>query len=181
MQIHSIANPQNVLARATQRLQPRKTFFTIAGALIAIAGIGLQSAFAGSNEQEDARGWDHTRVCTLATLEGRYLFAESGVLLPPAFGVTTPTQAADAGVHTFNGNGTGSDTLTFRMGTQVVLENAVSPLAYTVNSNCTGTISVLNGPSFDIFIAPDGDSFASIATAPAGNYATSVIHRVSKK
>jgi hypothetical protein len=180
MQTHSIATPENIMVRATPRLQPRKKFFTIAASLIAIAGMGLQNAFAVSNEQE-ARGWDNPRVCTLATLEGRYLFAESGVLLPPAFGVTAPTQAADAGVHTFNGNGTGSDTVTFRIGTQVVLENAESPIAYTVNTNCTGTITVLNGPSFDIFIAPDGEIFSSIATAPAGNYAASIAQRVSKK
>ena len=181
MQIHSTVTLENIPVRATQRLQRRNKFFRIAAGLVAIAGMSLQSAFAVSNEQEDAKGGDNSRVCTLATLEGRYLFAESGVLLPPAFGVTAPTQAADAGVHTFNGNGTGSDTVTFRIGTQVVLENAVSPVAYTVNANCTGTISVLNGPSFDIFIAPDGESFSSIATAPAGNYATSIVQRVSKK
>lgn len=180
MQIHSAATLENTRLRPTPRLQPRKKFFTIAAGLVAIAGMNLQSAFAAPSDQE-LRGWDGPRVCTLATLEGRYLFAESGVLLPPAFGVSVPTQAADAGIHTFNGNGTGSDTVTFRIGTSVVLENAVSPIAYTVDANCTGTMTVLNGPSFDIFIAPDGESFSSIATAPAGNYAASIAQRVSRK
>jgi hypothetical protein len=180
MRIHSTATVENIRLGATPRLQLRKKFFAIAAGLIAIAGMSLQSAFAASNEQE-SRGWDGHRVCTLATLEGQYLFAESGVLLPPAFGVAEPTQAADAGIHTFNGNGTGSDTVTFRIGTSIVLENAVSPTSYTVNANCTGTITVLNGPSFDIFIAPDGGSFSSIATAPAGNYAASIAQRVSRK
>ena len=121
------------------------------------------------------------RVCTLATLQGRYLFAESGVLLPPAFGVAVPTQAADVGFHIFNGDGTGTDIVTVRIGSTVVLENLVSPLVYTVNADCTGTITVSNGPSFDIFVAPDGTQFGSIATAPAGNYPASIVSRVSKR
>ena len=180
MKFYNTPTLKNFQMDVTSRLQLRKKFFAIAAGLVAIAGTSLQSALAASNEQE-SRGWDGHRVCTLATLEGRYLFAESGVLLPPAFGVAEPTQAADAGIHTFNGNGTGSDTVTFRIGTNIVLENAVSPIAYTVNANCTGTITVLNGPSFDIFIAPDGESFSSIATAPAGNYAASIAQRVSRK
>jgi hypothetical protein len=81
----------------------------------------------------------------------------------------------------FNGDGTGSDTVTFRIGTTIVLENFVSPLDYTVNANCTGTITVLNGPSFDIFAAPDGEHFAAIATAPAGNYPVTIAQRVSRR
>ena len=180
MQIYRTAALVNIRPGVTRPSQGRKKFFAIAAGLVAIAGLGLQNALAAPNDQE-SRGWNGPHVCTLATLEGRYLFAESGVLLPPAFGVAVPTQAADAGTHTFNGNGTGTDTVTFRIGTGVVLENAVSPIAYTVDANCTGTITVLNGPSFDIFIAPDGESFSSIATAPAGNYAASIAQRVSRK
>jgi hypothetical protein len=53
------------------------------------------------------------------------------VLLPPAFGVAVPTQGADAGIHIFNGDGTGTDTVTFRIGNNFVLEDVVSPLLYT--------------------------------------------------
>jgi len=62
-----------------------------------------------------------------------------GTLLPPAFGVTEPTPGADAGYHTFNGDGTGTDTVTVRVGSQIFLENVVIPISYTVNANCTGT------------------------------------------
>ena len=92
-----------------------------------------------------------------------------------------PTEAADAGFHIFNGDGTGTDTVTFRIGGKVVLENVVSPIFYTVNADCTGTITVVNGPSFDIFIAPDGSEFAEIATAPSGNYPAAIDRRVSHK
>ena len=52
-------------------------------------------------------------TCTLKTLKGRYLVAEKGTILPPAFGVTGPTPGANAGFHIFNGDGTGTDIVTF--------------------------------------------------------------------
>ena len=121
--------------------------------------------------------------CTLKTLKGRYLFALNGTLLPPAFGITQPTIAAAAGVHIFNGDGTGTDTVTVRVGAKIVLRNVVAPIRYTVNADCTGsyTVQVPDGPSFDLFIAPTGESIATIATAPEGNYVSSIDKRVSRK
>ena len=119
-------------------------------------------------------------TCTLKTLKGRYLFADKGAILPPAFGVTGPTPGADAGFHLFNGDGTGTDTVTLRVNNVTVLKNVVVPISYTVNADCTGTITVLvpGGPSFGIFIAPNGEAIATIATDP-GNYVSSIDRRVS--
>jgi hypothetical protein len=131
-------------------------------------------------EQGYAAEKDHARECTLATLKGRYLFADSGTLLPPAFGVTEPTPGTDAGFHIFNGDGTGTDTVTLRINGVIVVENFVTPVSYTVNADCTGTVTVPNGPSFGIFIAPNGEAIAIIATDP-GNYVSSIAQRVSRK
>jgi hypothetical protein len=118
---------------------------------------------------------------TLKTLTGRYRFAASGTLLPPAFGVTAPTPGADAGYHICNGDGTGTDTVTVRINGVTVLENQVFPLTYKVNADCTGSYTVPNGPSFDLFIAPNGEAIARIATAPPGHYVSSIARRVSRK
>ena len=125
---------------------------------------------------------DSAPPCTLKTLKGRYLFAEKGTILPPAFGVTVPTIGADAGFHLFNGDGTGTDIVTFRINGVTVIRNAVAPISYTVNADCTGTITVLipGGPTFDMFIAPSGDSIATIAADP-GNYGAGISQRVSAK
>ena len=105
------------------------------------------------------------------------------LLFPPAFGVTTPTPSNAAGFNILNGDGTGTDIVTFSIGGQTVLKNVVAPISYTVNADCTGAYTVLvpNGPSFDISIAPDGEQFALIATAPPGNAAASINRRVSRK
>src|SRR5439155_16962931 len=126
---------------------------------------------------------DGPQACTLATLKGRYLFAFSTTLLPPAFGVTQPTPSNAAGFNTLNGDGTGTDTVTLTIGGHVALENAVVPTSYTVNTDCTGALRVLvpNGPSFDLFIAHDGERFASIVTGPPGNGGAGISRRVSSR
>jgi hypothetical protein len=180
MQFYHKPRAEEIQLGTRSGFQRRMKRLANAVGIVAVAALSLSSAFAASGEQ-DLQESDGPRVCTLGTLKGRYLFAASGVILPPAFGVTAPTQGADAGARILNGDDTGTDTVTVRIGNQIVLQNLVSPLSYTVNPDCTGTITVVSGPSFDIFIAPDGSEFAEIATAPAGNYATGIDRRVSHK
>jgi len=139
-----------------------------------VVAIGLLTVGQGYAKDKHDKG-----TCSLATLKGRYLFAASGTILPPAFGVTEPTPGADAGYHVFNGDGTGTDIVTVRVGSTVALENFVTPTHYTVNANCTGVLTVPNGPSFDLFIAPNGDFLSTISTAPPGNYVSRIEQRVS--
>ena len=138
--------------------------------------VGLLTVEPGYAEEKEPEP-----MCTLETLKGRYLFAQSGTTLPPAFGVTEPTPGHAAGFHIFNGDGTGTDIVTFRLGGVTVLENEVTPITYTVNADCTGSFTVPNGPSFGLFIAPDGESIASIATEPPGNEAADIARRVSRR
>jgi len=139
-----------------------------------VVAMGLLTIGQGYAKDKHDKG-----TCSLATLKGRYLFAASGTILPPAFGVTEPTPGADAGYHVFNGDGTGTDIVTVRVGSKVALANFVTPTHYTVNANCTGVLTVPNGPSFDLFIAPNGDFLSTISTAPPGNYVSRIEQRVS--
>ena len=130
--------------------------------------------FTGSSAWAD----DGQPTCTLKTLIGRYLFADKGTALPPFGMVTGPTPSSVAGFHLFKGDGTGTDTVTLVVNGVPVFRNAAVPLTYTVNADCTGTYTVLNGgPSFDIFVAPSGDALATIA----GNSVSNISQRVSPK
>ncbi len=95
-----------------------------------------------------------------------------------------PTPAADAGFEIFNGDGTGTDIVTLRVNGVIQFHNIAASTRYTLNPNCTGTITVsVNGgpgPTFDIFVAPDGEAFSSIATDP-GNYPSRIELRASSK
>jgi hypothetical protein len=141
---------------------------------------GLLVAGSSAWADDGIEGKESEPTCTLKTLKGRYLFAEKGTILPPAFGVTGPTPGVNAGFHLFNGDGTGTDIVTLRVNGVTVLRNLVVPISYTVNADCTGTITVLvpGGPFFDIFIAPNGDAIALVGMDP-GNYASGIVRRVS--
>jgi hypothetical protein len=141
-------------------------------------GIGLWATAMGvlvnvgflTVEQGYAEEIDHPTKCTLATLKGRYLFAAPATLFPPAFGVTEVSIGNAAGYHIFDGNGKGQDFVTFTINGKVQPVPSPNPLTYTLNSDCTGTYTVLpSGPDFDIFVSPNGDEITSIATAPPGN------------
>lgn len=127
-----------------------------------VASVGLFTiapAFAGGN--------DGAPKCTLATLKGRYLFAAPTTLFPPAFGLTEQAVGNAAGFHVFNGNGTGHDYVTFTL--NGVDQHVPSPndLTYTLNADCTGTYAIVgDGPTFDIFVSPNGDEMTAINTDP---------------
>jgi hypothetical protein len=143
------------------------------GVLVSVGFLTAAQAFADDN--------DGATRCTVKTLKGRYLFAGSGTALPPAFGVTEPSLTTSAGYHIFRGDGTGTDTVTFSINGNVVLENFISPTSYTVNPDCTGTFSVSSRPSFDLFISPDGEELVMIATDPGHVLAEGPQRRVAPK
>ena len=147
------------------------------GICITVGLLTVEPGYAGEKEHEPG--------CTLKTLKGRYLFSEPAMLVPPAFGITEPTPGNAAGFHIFNGDGTGTDIVTLRIGGVTVLENEVVSISYTVNADCTGSYTVESGPpmfpSFGLFIAPDGESIAVITTDPPGNQASDISRRVSHK
>ena len=131
-------------------------------------------------EQGYAKEEDHGPTCTLKTLEGRYLFGGITTLLPPA--VIEQSLLAAAGYHTFNGDGTGTDIVTVTINGTVVLENFVTPINYTVNPDCSGTITIpVAGESFSIFSAPNGEELIAIGTTPGSVVVQGPSRRVSRK
>src|SRR5713101_4706408 len=126
MQLHGTTTAQNIHLSTRPRFLRRTIRVALAAGLVAIAGLSLSGTLAASND-------DGPRGCTLATLKGRYLFAISGTLLPPAFGVTQPTPFNAAGFNFFNGDGTGTEPLTLTIGGKIAVEQSVSAFVYTVN------------------------------------------------
>ena len=160
------------LLRSRSRLFRPTLAIALGASLVVIAGLNFSGTVSASN------GDAHVRGCTLAMLKGQYLFADAGTLLPPF--VPEPTLSAYAGFHVFNGDGTGTYVITGRVGGQIVLENVVSPISYSVNADCTGSLTVIGGPTFGLFIATDGESIATIATGP-GSYGANISRRSARK
>ena len=61
-----------------------------------------------------------------------------------------------------------------------MLDNVVSQIIYSVNADCTGSLTVLGGPTFSLFVATDGESIATIATGP-GSFGANISSRASRK
>src|ERR1700730_6264300 len=131
-------------------------------------GIGVIVS-AGSLAVEQGYAGDHEGKCTLATLKGQYLFATTGMVFPPAFGVTKRMVSNAAGYEIYNGDGTGEDFVTFTVNGVNLNVQSPQPTTYTLNSDCTGTRTVHPsglppGPHFNIFVALDGEGLTEIAT-----------------
>jgi hypothetical protein len=128
-----------------------------------LVSVGLLSVGQGHADDNDG-----ATKCSLKTLKGRYLFATTGTALPPAFGLQEgdpPLLISVAGYQIFDGKGKGQDFVT-------VLFNGIKqdlpvPIltTYTLNSDCTGTYTEGGDVTFDIFVSPNGDELASIATS----------------
>jgi hypothetical protein len=140
--------------------------------------VGLMTGAPGYAEKDD-----DTPTCTLNTLKGRYLFGGiSTVLDPDAPDPLVKQQLiAVAGIRTLNGDGTGTDLVTVTINGVLVRENFVTPITYTVNPDCSGTITILaTGESMGIFIAPHGEELITIGTTP-GDVSVGPSRRVSRK
>jgi hypothetical protein len=121
--------------------------------LIATMGLGMpRVAHAAS------RG---AASCGVYALHGSYLFEAHGYNIG---GVAQP-KAILEGI-TFNGDGTLVSPFATVSINGVILHSSGSPGIYTVNPDCTGTLSFTGGPSSDIFVEPSGRQLSMIQTAP---------------
>jgi hypothetical protein len=122
-------------------------------------GIGLMSCIGiGAVESGYADEREHAKTCSPATLKGRYLFATTGTLSAGVF--------ARAGYRIFYGDGTGTIIATTTVNGVVTAKDAESDLSYTLNTDCTGTLTVLSVNAIaEIFVAPDGEEMVVIQTS----------------
>jgi hypothetical protein len=112
--------------------------------------------------------------CGVHTLHGSYLFEAHGYNI--VGGVAQP-KAILEGI-TFNGDGTLVSPFATVSINGVIIHSSGSPGIYTVNPDCTGTLSFTGGPSFDIFVEPSGRQLSMIQTAPGSPVFEGTVTRV---
>jgi hypothetical protein len=111
--------------------------------------------------------------CSETTLEGRYLFTEVGYetkgnqLVPFA----TITGYVD------KANGTENGVATSIVNGEITRNERFSG-TYTVNEDCTGTVTYTDGTQYELFIAPDGRMRTFVQTKPPGVVASGLALRV---
>ena len=130
----------------------RKTIMR--GLVVAAMAFGMSGTTqAGSSAQ----------TCDAHMLRGSYLFATHGWNI--VGGVAVP-KAIVEGID-FNGDGTLSNPFATVSINGTIIRSSGSVGFYTVEADCTGTLTFTGGPSFDIFVQPgDGKQFWMIQTGP---------------
>jgi hypothetical protein len=117
---------------------------------VILGSLTLQQGYAEENET----------TCTLATLQGQYVFDATGYDIVNS----TPAPKAVVELLTLKGDGTLTSLATVSLDGAIHSHVSGSGI-YTVNQDCTGTLTFNgSGFTFDLFIAPSGGRFYMIET-----------------
>jgi hypothetical protein len=94
--------------------------------------------------------------CSVQTLQGLYLVTFDGY---QNVGGNLVPKAIMQGTR-FNGDGTLVNAFgTVNIGGFIIIDATGGVGTYTVAADCTGTISITDGPSFNIYVGPGGQQF----------------------
>ena len=98
-----------------------------------------------------ARAAGDAQVCSVGTLKGLYLMRWDGYA---NLGESLVPKSIMEGKR-FNGDGTFSNDFgTVNIGGTIIINTAGLGGTYTVAADCTGTLSVPDGPSFNFYVGP---------------------------
>jgi hypothetical protein len=133
-----------------------KLMKTIMGSLVAAAmALGTSATARAAVDAQDAQ------VCSVGTLKGLYLWTLDGY---QNFGGNPVPKDLIEGIR-FNGDGTVTVPFgTVNIGGTIVIDASGSVGTYTVAADCTGTLSITNGPSFNMYVGPGGQQLWIIQT-----------------
>jgi hypothetical protein len=148
----------------------------IASSLLVCAFVSLVAAMTFSTPgiaQAQTRG-PLVPTCGLQTLRGSYLFATHGWNI--VGGVAQP-KAIVEGID-FNGDGTLVSPFATVSINGTIIRSSNTPGTYTVEADCTGTLTFTGGASFDIFVDKGGKDLWMIQTGPGSPVFEGAVTRV---
>ena len=124
--------------------------------LVAAMALGANRFAAAGPAAPDAPG------CSVGTLKGLYLSSWDGYA---NVGETLVPKAVMEGKR-FNGDGTFSNDFgTVNIGGTTIINTAGPGGTYTVAADCTGTLSVPNGPTLNLYVGSGGQQYWFTQTA----------------
>ena len=126
----------------------------------------------------------HAKGCTTAILNGLYVFAATGYIIPAAPAPAQPKAIVE--LIRFNGDGTlivpaATRSLNGAIGQSPPGGTGTYTIADLVPADraCTGTLMFTGGPSFDLFVSPPGDEVWMIQNNP-GNVLQGTVLKLSR-
>jgi hypothetical protein len=130
----------------------------VAALMVVLAVVGVVGVLAVGRGFADEENASRAK-CSEATLDGTYLFAQDGVILTD----NDQVPFAFAGYEVYNGNGKVRGVQSGNFGGEVSRKERFTG-TYTVNADCTATVTYPDGEPFryDLFVAPDGSQFTLV-------------------
>ena len=104
------------------------------------------------------------QVCSVGMLRGLYLWTFDGYT---DLGGGLVPKAVMQGTR-FNGDGTTFNEFgTVNIGGTIIIDATGGVGTYTVAADCTGTLSITNGPTFNIYVGPAAQKVWTLETSPS--------------
>ena len=150
----------------------RRGLWAVWVVLLVVGLVGVLAIGAGSAKDEDAS----EAKCSVATLEGTYLFAADGVQIKG----NDQLPFANAGYDVFDANGKVKSVFSENFNGKIT-RNETDSGTYSVKGDCTGTLTFESGTRFDLFIAPDGSQLTFVQSKPSEDVAAGFEPRGSAK
>jgi len=127
-----------------------------ARALVSLLAVAMPFGLSGT-----ARADAESQVCGPQTLLGSYVFTARGFNI--VSGVAQP-KAIVEGID-FNGDGTLSVPFaTVSINGVIIVTPPGGVGTYTVETTCQGTLTFTNGPTYNVFVSPNGKQVSMIQT-----------------
>jgi hypothetical protein len=125
----------------------------------------------GPGTSATARAAADAQVCSVGMLRGLYLWTFDGY---ENFDGNLVPKAVMQGLR-FNGDGTTFNPFgTVNIGGTIIIDGTGGVGTYTVAADCTGTLSITNGPSFNIYVGPGGQQVWTTQIAGGASVGTAV-------
>jgi hypothetical protein len=128
-----------------------KLLKSITSSFLFVCALATLIAIMAPGTSNTARAAADGRVCHAGMLRGLYLWTWDGY---QNIGGNLVPKAVMQGLQ-FNGDGTTFNPFgTVNIGGFIIIDAAGGVGTYTVKPDCTGTISITDGPSFNIYVGP---------------------------
>ena len=141
----------------TKLLKSITSYLLFACALVSLVAAMALGTSATAQVTADAR------VCSVGMLRGLYLWTFDGYA---DLGGNLVPKAVMQGLR-FNGDGTTFNPFgTVNIGGTIIIDATGGVGTYTVAPDCTGTLSITNGPTFNIYVGPGAQQVWTLETSP---------------
>ena len=150
----------------------RRSLWAVCAVLLVVGLVGVLAMGTGYAEDENASG----AKCSEATLDGTYLFADSGFVIKD----NEKVPFASSGYEVYDGNGHVKGVATTNVNGKITSKETFSG-TYTVKADCTGSSTYTDGTRYDDYIAPDGSMLTFVQTKPSKWVLAGDEHQVTAK